>query len=119
MVYFDPNPDRPVSHSGAPSAGQVASRQCGDWLATRRRGINHRACRDLHSTGLPYLFHLLATAGAVNTALATLLLPASAIFLGATFLDEQLHAHHYLGMLLGASGLLTVNGRVLGRKTIV
>jgi drug/metabolite transporter (DMT)-like permease len=72
------------------------------------------------STALAYLiyFHLLATAGAVNVALVTLLIPLSAIFLGACFLDEQLQNHHYAGMLLIASGLLTVDGRVLRRKSL-
>ena len=71
------------------------------------------------STALAYViyFHLLATAGAVNAALVTLLIPVSAIFLGATFLDEQLQSHHYVGMLLVASGLLAADGRLLSRRS--
>lgn len=69
------------------------------------------------STALAYVifFRLLASAGAVNTALVTLLIPVSAILLGAVFLGERLAWPHYLGMGLIGAGLLAIDGRVFGR----
>lgn len=68
------------------------------------------------STALAYIvfFHLLATVGAGNVTLVTLLIPVSAIVLGATFLGERLEPHHYLGMGLIAVGLLMIDGRLFG-----
>ncbi len=72
------------------------------------------------STALAYVifFRLLASAGAVNTALVTLLIPASAILLGVLFLGETLEARHYAGLALISAGLLAMDGRVLawGRR---
>jgi drug/metabolite transporter (DMT)-like permease len=67
------------------------------------------------STAFAYIifFRLLGSAGAVNTALVTLLIPASAILLGAIFLNETLYMHHYLGMALISIGLLAIDGRAL------
>ncbi|NEX45674.1 DMT family transporter [Rhodobacter sp. ETT8] len=69
----------------------------------------------LASTALAYVifFRLLASAGAVNTALVTLLIPASAILLGALFLGETLDARHYAGLALISAGLVAMDGRVL------
>lgn len=69
------------------------------------------------STALAYVifFRLLASAGAVNTALVTLLIPVSAIVLGALFLGETLSARHHVGMALIAAGLLAIDGRLLRR----
>lgn len=69
------------------------------------------------STALAYVifFRLLASVGAVNTALVTLLIPPSAIVLGWLFLDERLGGQHYAGMALIGLGLLAVDGRVLRR----
>jgi len=74
-------------------------------------------CLATFSTALAYLifFRLLASTGAVNTALVTLLIPVSAIILGATFLGEQLAFRHYVGMALILSGLIAVDGRMIGR----
>ncbi|WP_233517227.1 DMT family transporter [Pseudotabrizicola alkalilacus] len=71
----------------------------------------------LASTALAYVifFRLLASAGAVNTALVTLLIPASAILLGVLFLGEVLAARHYAGLALIGAGLLAIDGRVLDR----
>jgi len=68
----------------------------------------------LLSTALAYViyFRILNSAGAVNISLVTLLIPPSAIMLGAVFLDERLNAHHYAGMALIAAGLLALDGRV-------
>ncbi len=69
------------------------------------------------STALAYLiyFRVLETAGAVNAALVTLLVPLTAIFLGTVFLDEELAVRHYLGMALILVGLIAVDGRLMAR----
>jgi len=66
------------------------------------------------STALAYLiyFRLLASAGAVNAALVTLLIPPSAILLGTAFLNEVLEPRHLFGMGLILVGLLAVDGRL-------
>ena len=71
------------------------------------------------STALAYVvyFRLLATAGAVNTSIVTLLIPASAIFLGTTFLGESLITRHYLGLLFISVGLAAIDGRLLTRSS--
>lgn len=67
------------------------------------------------STGFAYIlfFRILASAGAVNVALVTLLVPISAILLGTVILGETLLPRHYAGMGLIAIGLLAIDGRVL------
>jgi len=69
------------------------------------------------STALAYLiyFRVLETAGAVNAALVTLLVPLTAIFLGTVFLDEELAVRHYVGMALILVGLIAVDGRLMAR----
>lgn len=71
----------------------------------------------LVSTALAYVifFRLLASAGAVNTALVTLLVPVSAILLGAVILGEALAPRHYAGMILIGAGLLAIDGRIPDR----
>lgn len=71
------------------------------------------------STALAYViyFYLLANAGAVNIALVTLLIPVSAIFLGTIFLNEILETRHYVGLAMILTGLIAVDGRLLGRIT--
>lgn len=71
----------------------------------------------LVSTALAYIiyFQILATAGATNVLLVTLLIPVSAILLGAIFLDEQLGLQHYAGMGLISVGLLAIDGRIFAR----
>ncbi len=73
----------------------------------------------LVSTALAYVifFRILASAGAVNAALVTLLVPLSAILLGTLILGEQLALRHYGGMILIGIGLLAIDGRVLGFLT--
>lgn len=68
------------------------------------------------STALAYVifFRILASAGAVNVALVTLLVPVSAILLGSLILDEELTLRHYAGMALIALGLLAIDGRLAG-----
>lgn len=70
----------------------------------------------LFSTALAYIiyFRLIATAGATNALLVTFLIPISAIFLGTTFLGEQLELKHFVGMGFIGLGLAAIDGRVLG-----
>ena len=69
----------------------------------------------LASTALAYViyFRLLARAGAVNLLLVTLLIPVSALCLGAAFLDERLAAEQWAGMALIGLGLAVIDGRML------
>lgn len=69
------------------------------------------------STAFAYLlfFRLLASAGATNVALVTLLVPVSAILLGAIFLGERLSPAQFGGMAAIAAGLITIDGRLLSR----
>jgi drug/metabolite transporter (DMT)-like permease len=69
----------------------------------------------LISTALAYViyFRILATAGATNILLVTLLIPVSAILLGGAFLGERLEARHLLGMAAIAIGLGAIDGRPL------
>lgn len=71
----------------------------------------------LISTALAYLiyFRLLASAGATNLLLVTLLIPVSATLLGVGILDETLAPRHILGMAFIAAGLLAIDGRILRR----
>ena len=66
------------------------------------------------STALAYVifFRILASAGAVNVALVTLLVPVSAILLGTLILGEELAGRHYVGMGLIGIGLLAIDGRI-------
>jgi len=67
----------------------------------------------LLSTALAYIiyFRVLSTAGATNLLLVTLLIPPTAILLGATLLGERLEPQHFAGMALIALGLAAIDGR--------
>ena len=69
------------------------------------------------STALAYIlyFRLLASAGATNAILVTLLIPVTAILLGALFLDERLQWLHFLGMVVIGLGLSVIDGRLWHR----
>ena len=69
------------------------------------------------STALAYVlyFRILASAGATNLLLVTLLIPMSAILLGAAFLGERLAAVHVAGMALIGIGLTAIDGRLWRR----
>lgn len=71
----------------------------------------------LASTVLAYLiyFHILAKAGATNISLVTLLVPVSAVMLGAIFLGERLSLSTASGMLVIGLGLAAIDGRLLRR----
>jgi drug/metabolite transporter (DMT)-like permease len=78
----------------------------------------------LISTALAYIlfFRVLASAGATNVALVTLLIPVSAIALGALVLGEAIEVRQIGGMALIALGLAVIDGRLLalrtGRRTV-
>lgn len=69
------------------------------------------------STAFAYIlyFGILASAGATNTSLVTLIVPASAMLLGVAFLGERLEWFELAGMALIAAGLVTIDGRVFRR----
>lgn len=69
----------------------------------------------LISTVIAYLlfFRLLASAGATNLQLTTLLIPVVALFLGWIFLGESLPLRAYAGMAVISTGLLLIDGRML------
>lgn len=66
------------------------------------------------STSVAYIlyFRILATAGATNVLLVTLLIPVSAILLGTLFLGEEIELPHFVGMGLIGAGLLSIDGRL-------
>ncbi|MGI2031722.1 DMT family transporter [Rhizobium panacihumi] len=72
----------------------------------------------LLSTALGYLiyFRILALAGATYTSLVTLLVPPSAILLGAIFLHERLDVAEVAGMALIGLGLLVLNSMLKIRR---
>lgn len=61
-------------------------------------------------------FGLIRSAGATNASLVTLIVPVSAILLGTLFLGERLETFELAGMALIATGLLTIDGRLLRRR---
>lgn len=84
------------------------------WLSVITLGVG--------STALAYLlyFRILATAGATNIALVTLLVPVSAILLGWLILGETLLINHLTGMAIITLGLLAIDGRFWwGNKVVV
>lgn len=66
-------------------------------------------------TAFAYLlyFRLIDRAGATNALLVTLLVPPTAILLGALFLGEALAAQDFLGLVLIALGLAAIDGRLI------
>ena len=71
------------------------------------------------STAAAYIlyFKLLASAGATNILLVTLLVPVSAILLGWLFLKESLQTPHIIGMAMIALGLSAIDGRLWRRAS--
>lgn len=69
------------------------------------------------STAAAYVlyFRILATAGATNLLLVTLLVPVTGVLLGVLVLDERLAPSHGLGMALIAAGLAVIDGRLTAR----
>lgn len=75
-------------------------------------------CLALLSTSLAYVlyFMLLERAGATNVSLVTLLVPVSAMALGALFLDETVTPLQLAGLALIALGLSAIDGRLWRRR---
>jgi drug/metabolite transporter (DMT)-like permease len=67
------------------------------------------------STALAYIvfFQILRRSGATNVMLVTLLVPVTAILLGALVLGEQVSPREIAGALVIGSALLLIDGRVL------
>ncbi|MFD0916293.1 DMT family transporter [Pseudahrensia aquimaris] len=62
-------------------------------------------------------FRILASSGAVNISLVTLLVPVSAIILGAIVLGETLKPMQFAGMAFILLGLIIIDGRTIRRYT--
>lgn len=60
-------------------------------------------------------FNLIASTGATNASLVTLLVPVSAIILGTLFLGERLEPFELAGMILIMVSLVIIDGRVFRR----
>jgi drug/metabolite transporter (DMT)-like permease len=71
----------------------------------------------LLSTALAYIiyFRLIATAGATNASLVTLLVPPSAILLSFLFLGERLGPEDWAGVAMIGLGLAILDGRLVAR----
>ena len=61
-------------------------------------------------------FRILASSGANNSMLVTLLMPVTAILLGVSVLGERLDFRHYVGLALLAIGLAAVDGRIMSAR---
>lgn len=66
-------------------------------------------------TALAYViyFRILATSGASNLLLVTLLMPVNAVLLGIALLGEHIEPRHLAGMALIAMGLAVIDGRLV------
>jgi drug/metabolite transporter (DMT)-like permease len=74
----------------------------------------------LASTAFAYtlFFRIIALAGATIASLVTLLVPVSAVLLGAVFLGERLALHEFGGMVLIFAGLMVINGKNIALKPV-
>lgn len=66
-------------------------------------------------TGIAYIiyFSVIASAGATNGMLVTLMIPISALLISNFFLGETIKLNDIIGMLLIFSGLLIIDGRLV------
>ena len=74
----------------------------------------------LLSTALGFViyFRVLATAGATNVMLVTLLMPVVALLVGSLVLGEPVTRVALAGMTLIGAGLLSIDGRLLGVRRV-
>lgn len=74
----------------------------------------------LLSTALGFViyFRVLATAGATNVMLVTLLMPVVALLVGSLILGERVTGVALAGMALIGAGLLAIDGRLLGARRV-
>lgn len=65
-------------------------------------------------TAIAYIifFNIVKRAGMTNVTLVTLLVPVSAMLLGAMLLQEQISTRHILGMVVIGIGLALIDGRI-------
>lgn len=77
-------------------------------------GLSALAAISLSSTALAYMlyFQILASSGATNAMLVTLVQPPLAVFLGMYFLGERLELHQLAGLSFILGGLLLIDGRL-------
>jgi drug/metabolite transporter (DMT)-like permease len=92
-------------------ASGIAAASPGTWGSVAALG--------LLSTALAYIlyFNLIASSGATNASLVTLVVPVSAVLLGVLFLGEGLNAYELAGMALIGLGLVTIDGRIFRSRT--
>lgn len=92
-------------------ASGIAAASLGTWGSVAALG--------LLSTALAYIlyFNLIASAGATNASLVTLVVPVSAVLLGVLFLGEGLNTYELAGMALIGLGLVTIDGRIFRSRT--
>ena len=66
-------------------------------------------------TGVAFIiyYRVIASAGATNALLVTLMIPVSALSFSSFLLGEQLKVYDVIGMLLIFSGLLIIDGRIM------
>jgi len=71
----------------------------------------------IFSTALAFIlyFNIIASAGAINASLVTLLVPVSAILLGAALLGERLEPFEFIGMALIMASLIIIDGGLFRR----
>ena len=76
-----------------------------------------REHRALLSTALAYIvfFKIVTRSGPFAVMLVTMLIPVSAIAMGAAFLGEPIAAREIAGAIVISLALLLIDGRVLGR----
>jgi drug/metabolite transporter (DMT)-like permease len=74
----------------------------------------------IFSTALAFIlyFNIIASAGAINASLVTLLVPVSAILLGAALLGERLEPFEFIGMALIMASLIIIDGRAFSALNV-
>jgi drug/metabolite transporter (DMT)-like permease len=70
------------------------------------------------ATAFAYIlfFELIASAGASNAALVTLVVPVSAVILGTVLLGERLDTWELAGMAVILASLVVIDGRLVSRR---